>query len=89
MKIIGVLDGHGIHGDQISSFAGSMLLNYIRNVKGSFFNSTTLVSSTHQEIESELKRCFKYVQKRIKQQHYKFKKMQAKYAKFLDDDDDQ
>ena len=47
MKIIGVLDGHGIHGDQISSFAGSMLLNYIRNVKGSFFNSTTLVSSTH------------------------------------------
>ena len=61
MKIIGVLDGHGIHGDKVSSFAASMLLNYIRNVKGSFFNSSTLVSSTHLEIETELKRCFKYV----------------------------
>lgn len=88
MKIIGVLDGHGVHGDKVSSFAASMLLNYIRNVKGSFFNSNTLVSSTHLEIETELKRCFKYVQKRIKQQHYKFKKMQAKLAKLNDDEDD-
>jgi serine/threonine protein phosphatase PrpC len=37
LKIFCVADGHGVNGNKVSSFALSMLLNYIRNVKGSFF----------------------------------------------------
>ncbi len=59
----------------MSSFAGSMMLNYIRNIKGSFFSVLTLSTTPPNEIEIELKRAFKYVQRKLKQQHYKFKKM--------------
>lgn len=37
LQIFCVADGHGVNGHKVSSFAISMLLNYIRNVKGSFF----------------------------------------------------
>lgn len=66
LKIFCVADGHGVNGDKVSSFAISMLLNYIRNVKGSFFSAENLGSSPRSEIELEFKRAFKYVQRRIK-----------------------
>ena len=61
LKIFCVADGHGVNGDKVSSFALSMLLNYIRNVKSSFFSVQSLGNSPKSEIELELKRAFKYV----------------------------
>lgn len=61
LKIFCVADGHGVNGDKVSSFALSMLLNYIRNVKGSFFSAQSFCTSPRSEIELELKRAFKYV----------------------------
>ena len=66
LKIFCVADGHGINGDKVSSFATSMLLNYIRNVRGSFFRAQNFGSTPRSEIELEFKRAFKYVQRRIK-----------------------
>jgi len=71
-----VADGHGVNGDKVSSFAISMLVNYIRNVKSGFFGLQNLSIQPRSLIELEIKRAFKYVQRRLKQQHYKFKKMQ-------------
>ena len=78
LKIFCVADGHGINGEKVSSFAICMLLNYIRNVKGHFFSALSLSSTSRAQIELEIKRAFKYVQRRLKQQHYKFKKMQSR-----------
>ncbi len=61
LKIFCVADGHGVNGDKVSSFAVSMLLNYIRNVKSSFFSAQSFGNSPRSEIELELKRAFKYV----------------------------
>jgi serine/threonine protein phosphatase PrpC len=61
LKIFGVADGHGVNGDKVASFALSMLLNYIRNVRSSFFNAQSLYNSARSEMEHELKSAFKYV----------------------------
>ena len=61
LKIYCVADGHGVNGDKVASFALSMLLNYIRNVKSSFFSAQSLGNSPRSEIEYELKMAFKYV----------------------------
>jgi len=44
IKVFCVADGHGVNGDRVSNFANSMLLNYIRNVKGSFFSGENLAN---------------------------------------------
>ena len=38
VKIIGVFDGHGINGHQVSSFAQGKMLEFIRNSNGDFFS---------------------------------------------------
>lgn len=88
LKVLCVGDGHGVNGDKVSSFAISMLINYIRNVKSSFFTLSNIGSQPRAQIELEIKRAFKYVQRRIKQQHFKFKKMQRK-ARLNQNDENQ
>lgn len=42
VKIYGIFDGHGQNGHQVSSFAQSKVLDFIRNRNGAFFDHMNL-----------------------------------------------
>ena len=42
VKIYGLFDGHGQNGHQVSSFAQSKVLDFIRNKHGAFFDQVIL-----------------------------------------------
>ena len=42
VKIYGLFDGHGQNGDQVSAFAQSKMLDFIRNEHGHFFDQLNL-----------------------------------------------
>ena len=42
VKIYGLFDGHGTNGLQVSSFAQSKVLDFIRNKHGAFFDQLNL-----------------------------------------------
>ena len=66
VKIFGLFDGHGINGNFISGFASGQMLDFIRNIQGEFFSKKNLEKASNGEIERMIKRCFKYVQFKMK-----------------------
>ena len=62
VKIIGVFDGHGLNGHQVSSLAQGKMLEFIRNIHGDFFDQKVLKDASKEEIERKIKQAFKYVQ---------------------------
>ena len=79
VKIFGLFDGHGINGNFISGFASGQMLDFIRNIQGEFFSKKNLDTASNAEIERMIKKCFKYVQFRMKAQYksYRNKKEQV------------
>ena len=61
MKIYGLFDGHGQNGHQVSSFAQSKVLDFIRNKHGAFFDQVNLEQASKRAISQMIKKCFKYV----------------------------
>ena len=66
VKIFGLFDGHGLNGNYISGFASGMMLDFIRNIQGDFFKKKSLEKASNAEIERMIKKCFKYVQSKMK-----------------------
>ena len=68
-KIYGVFDGHGVNGQQVSSFASGCMLEYIKNSKNfrdkNFFDSTGGHFSDA-EMTKAIKQCFQYTQDRVR-----------------------
>ena len=48
VKIYGLFDGHGQNGDQVSAFAQSKVLDFIRNKHGAFFDHLNLEAASDQ-----------------------------------------
>ena len=69
VKIIGLFDGHGFNGHQVSSYAQGKMVDFIRNKNGNFFNQKNLESVPDEKIKRKIKQAFKYVQKCLKEQY--------------------
>lgn len=78
MKIFGVFDGHGVNGNEVSSFAASMMVEFIRNIDRKFFKSKNLEVTKDKQIKIRIKHCFKFVQKKLKQQYRRWLEEQIK-----------
>lgn len=46
-----------------------MMVEYIRNVNGKFFEKKSLEKASDKQIKIMIKRCFWFVQKKLKQQY--------------------
>ena len=66
IKIIGVFQGHGLHGHSVSSAAMSIMLDYLRN-KNDVFRSKNIENIKAEEVLKEIKKAFKYTQKILKE----------------------
>ena len=77
VKIYGLFDGHGTNGLQVSSFAQSKVLDFIRNKHGAFFDQVNLQEATDVQIKSKIKQCFKYVQQELKKQYKMYRRINA------------
>lgn len=64
VKIIGVFQGHGLHGHSVSSAAMSIMLDYLRN-KNDIFRSKNIENLKPEDPEDvlrEIRKAFKYTQ---------------------------
>ena len=59
VKLIGVFQGHGLHGHSVSSAAMSIMLDYLRN-KNDVFRSKNIESFKPEDVLKEIKKAFKY-----------------------------
>ena len=79
VKIYGLFDGHGQNGHQVSSFAQSKVLEFIRNKHGTFFDQVNLENSTDKQIRCKIKQCFKYVQQELKRQYKAYRRTKPQF----------
>lgn len=83
VKIYGLFDGHGQNGHQVSSFAQSKVLDFIRNRHGAFFDQVNLVeNATDKQIRGKIKQCFKYVQQELKKQYKSYRRTDPAHNRY-------
>lgn len=82
VKIYGLFDGHGQNGHQVSSFAQSKVLDFIRNKHGPFFDQVNLENATEKQIRCKIKQCFKYVQQELKKQYKSYRRTDAQRNRY-------
>lgn len=59
MKIIGLFQGHGAEGSNVSASAMGHMLDYLRN-KNDVFKSNNINNATPDQILIEIQKAFKY-----------------------------
>ena len=81
IKIIALLEGHGMQGSIVSCSAMSTMLDYLRN-KNDIFKRQTILDSNPDEIMQEMKKAFKYTQQVLRQDYliHKNAGKQTEYA---------
>jgi hypothetical protein len=65
IKIMGLFDGHGLYGHKISSLVMSTMADYIKHSK--YFTEKKLQRMSVEEIESAIRKCFRYAQDQVKE----------------------
>ena len=88
VKIIGLFDGHGFNGHQVSSFAQGKMLDFIRNKNGNFFGQKNLETASNDQIKRKIKQAFKYVQKCLKEQYKNYLKQERPFDGDREEDKD-
>jgi len=79
IKIMGIFQGHGLHGHNVSSAAMCIMLDYIRN-KNDAFTSKNIFKLDKEEILAEFKKAFKYTQM-VLREDFEIQRCRRKYQK--------
>lgn len=70
IKFIGIFDGHGVNGHQMSSFAMSSMVDFIQNSKR--FNDIDVDEISDDKMTKAMRKCFRYVQDMAKEKFRDF-----------------
>lgn len=73
---MGLFDGHGLYGHKVSSMVMSTMSDYIKHSK--YFTEKKLQRMSAEEIESALRKCFRYAQDQVKEQFKDFLRAQKR-----------
>jgi len=66
VKIIGLFDGHGDQGHNVSAAAMGIMLDYLRN-KNEVIKRANMGNASGDDILHEIKKAFKYTQKVLRE----------------------